>query len=57
MYYVLLADGISQNQVLNSFNNCGIDAISHYVPLHSSAAGRRFGRMSGSSSVTDLASG
>jgi dTDP-4-amino-4,6-dideoxygalactose transaminase len=30
----------------------GIDAVFHYVPLHSSPAGRRFGRASGALDVT-----
>ena len=31
----------------------GIDAVFHYVPLHSSPAGRRFGRTAGSLTVTE----
>ena len=56
MYYVLLPDGVPREKVLRSLNNCGVNALFHYVPLHSSPGGRRFGRMSGVSSVTDSAS-
>ncbi|HOD72824.1 MAG TPA: DegT/DnrJ/EryC1/StrS family aminotransferase, partial [Deltaproteobacteria bacterium] len=34
----------------------GIHAVFHYVPLHSSPAGIRFGRTAGSMEVTDLIS-
>jgi dTDP-4-amino-4,6-dideoxygalactose transaminase len=30
-----------------------VNAVFHYVPLHSSPAGQRYGRASGSMSVTD----
>jgi len=38
--------------VLASIRSAGIDAVFHYVPLHSSPAGRRFGRASGELPVT-----
>jgi dTDP-4-amino-4,6-dideoxygalactose transaminase len=31
----------------------GIQAVTHYVPLHSSVAGRRYGRMMGTMANTD----
>jgi dTDP-4-amino-4,6-dideoxygalactose transaminase len=31
----------------------GVNAVSHYVPLHDSPAGRRFGRTSGELPVTE----
>ena len=31
----------------------GVNAVFHYVPLHSSPAGRQFGRVHGSLAVTD----
>jgi dTDP-4-amino-4,6-dideoxygalactose transaminase len=34
-------------------NSAGINCVFHYVPLHSSPAGKRFGRSSGSMEVTD----
>jgi dTDP-4-amino-4,6-dideoxygalactose transaminase len=53
MYYVLLADGADRSRVLADLNAQGIGAIFHYVPLHSSPAGRRYGRMHGDLKVTD----
>ena len=34
----------------------GVDAVFHYVPLHSSPAGRKYGRTAGSLAVTDRTS-
>jgi len=56
MYYVLLADDVDRSQVLADLNRQGIGAIFHYVPLHSSPAGRRYGRMQGDLGVTDAIS-
>ncbi len=53
MYYVLLGEGGNRQQVLETFKNNGINAVFHYVPLHSSPAGRRYGRVHGSMRVTD----
>lgn len=52
MYYVLLAPEIDRQQVLNEFKCNGIGSVFHYVPLHSSPAGRRYGRTHGSLQVT-----
>jgi dTDP-4-amino-4,6-dideoxygalactose transaminase len=35
----------------------GVSAVFHYVPLHSSPAGIRYGRISGSLAITDDVSG
>ena len=34
----------------------GIGVVSHYVPLHSSPAGKKYGRCGSAMSVTDIAS-
>ena len=47
MYYVLLAPGVSRESVLNGLNREGVNAVFHYVPLHSSPAGQELGRSSG----------
>jgi dTDP-4-amino-4,6-dideoxygalactose transaminase len=52
MYYVLLAPELERQKVLDEFNRNDILAIFHYVPLHSSPAGRRYGRTQGSLRVT-----
>jgi len=47
MFYVLLNDGASRSRVLQALNAGGINAVFHYVPLHTSTAGRRFARTAG----------
>jgi dTDP-4-amino-4,6-dideoxygalactose transaminase len=53
MYYVLLAPEIDRQKVLNEFKANDISAVFHYVPLHSSPAGQRYGRVHGALDVTD----
>ncbi|KRI01737.1 dTDP-4-amino-4,6-dideoxygalactose transaminase [Curvibacter sp. PAE-UM] len=53
MYYILLRDGINRQQVLETLKNNGVNAVFHYVPLHSSPAGQRYGRVHGSMQMTD----
>jgi dTDP-4-amino-4,6-dideoxygalactose transaminase len=53
MYYVLLAPEVDREQVLAEFRNQAIGAVFHYVPLHSSPAGIRYGRPSGELIRTD----
>jgi dTDP-4-amino-4,6-dideoxygalactose transaminase len=52
MYYVLLSPGVSRQKVLEGLKRHGIGAVFHYVPLHSSPAGKRYGRVHGDLSVT-----
>jgi dTDP-4-amino-4,6-dideoxygalactose transaminase len=56
IYYVLLQSAAARDAALASLRASGIDAVFHYVPLHSSPAGRRFGRVSDRLDVTDDAS-
>jgi dTDP-4-amino-4,6-dideoxygalactose transaminase len=53
MYYVLLAPEIDRQKVLEDFKRHDIGAVFHYVPLHSSPAGLRYGRTHGSLEVTN----
>lgn len=53
MYYVLLAPGIDRSAVLSALKEGGVHAVFHYVPLHSSPAGQRYGRVHGTMAVTD----
>lgn len=53
MYYVLLAPEIDRHKVIEEFKRCGIWSVFHYVPLHTSPAGRRYGRTHGSMEITD----
>jgi len=56
MYYVLLAPGIDRQQVLNGLRHNDINSVFHYVPLHSSPAGQRYGRVHGSMTNTNIQS-
>jgi len=56
MYYLLLPDLKSRSDFLEKLKGEGINAIFHYVPLHSSPAGRKFGRTYGQLSNTQGAS-
>jgi dTDP-4-amino-4,6-dideoxygalactose transaminase len=53
MYYVLLATGSDRDRFIQQLAEAGVSAVSHYVPLHSSPAGVRYGRVHGSMEVTD----
>jgi dTDP-4-amino-4,6-dideoxygalactose transaminase len=56
LYYVLLPSLEDRDAVIQSMRAVGISAVFHYVPLHSSDAGRRFGRAHGELAITDSAS-
>jgi dTDP-4-amino-4,6-dideoxygalactose transaminase len=53
IYFVLLADLDERTRVIRELNDRGISAVFHYVPLHSSPAGSRYGRAHGSLAVTE----
>ena len=53
MYYVLLAPDIDRQKVLDELKRNDIGSVFHYVPLHSSPAGKRYGRTHGSLDVTN----
>ena len=53
MYYFLLAPEINRQKVLDEFKYNKIGAVFHYVPLHSSIAGQRYGRAHGELNVTN----
>jgi dTDP-4-amino-4,6-dideoxygalactose transaminase len=52
IYYILLETAEDRARVLAELNRSGINAVFHYVPLHSSPAGMRFGRATGEMAVT-----
>ncbi|KJC36678.1 TDP-4-oxo-6-deoxy-D-glucose aminotransferase [Bradyrhizobium sp. LTSP885] len=52
LYYVLLAPGIDRQTVLQKLKDNGVNSVFHYVPLHSSPAGQRFGRAHGDLPLT-----
>jgi dTDP-4-amino-4,6-dideoxygalactose transaminase len=53
MYYVLLAPEIDRNYILDELKRNDISSVFHYVPLHSSPAGQRYGRAYGDLAVTN----
>lgn len=53
MYYVLLEDGFERSKVIDALKSVGINAVFHYIPLHSSPAGQRLSRSQEVMDVTD----
>ena len=53
MYYLLLPNLERRTAFIAHLKASGVGAVFHYVPLHSSPAGQRFGRTSGDLPVTD----
>lgn len=53
MYYILV-DGLeTRSRLIAHLKSRGVLSVFHYVPLHSSPAGRRYGRAGSSMAVTD----
>ncbi|UZE19664.1 dTDP-4-amino-4,6-dideoxygalactose transaminase [Pseudomonas sp. B21-054] len=52
MYYVLLSPELDRQKILDEFKRNEIWSVFHYVPLHSSPAGVRYGRAHGDLEVT-----
>lgn len=57
MYYVILPTADIRNELLEALKDININAIFHYIPLHSSPAGMRYGRVHGRMDNTDSLSG
>jgi dTDP-4-amino-4,6-dideoxygalactose transaminase len=53
LYHVIVGDTVDRQAVLKAMKDNGINSIFHYVPLHASPAGKRYGRCHGSLEVTD----
>ncbi len=53
IFYIVTESGAVRDQLASYLRKENILAISHYVPLHSSRAGKRFGRTHGDQKVTD----
>ena len=56
MFNVLLPDLAARTRVIAALKARDLHAVFHYVPLHSSPAGRRYGRAQGPLNVTDSVS-
>ncbi len=53
MYFILAPDERRRNQWLSKLQQQGVGAVFHYIPLHESRGGMRFGRSSGDLLTTD----
>jgi dTDP-4-amino-4,6-dideoxygalactose transaminase len=53
IYYVILDAAVDRGAFLRELAARRVNAVFHYVPLHSSPGGRRWGRVSGPLSITD----
>ena len=47
MFYIKVKNLHIRTKLLESLKNSGINAVFHYVPLHSSVGGKKFGRLHG----------
>jgi dTDP-4-amino-4,6-dideoxygalactose transaminase len=56
MYFLLLNGLEARTRFIEATKAAGIGTVFHYIPLHSSPAGRRYGRTSGTLAHTDAAS-
>lgn len=52
MYYVIMAPEIDRQKLLNEFRLHNINSVFHYVPLHTSPGGMKYGRNHGDLLVT-----
>ncbi len=57
MFYVLLPSAVTRSLTIESMRCDGVNPTFHYVPLHSSPAGRRFSDGTSACPVTDDVSG
>ena len=53
MYYILLENLEQRTRVIARLKEQGVNAVFHYVPLHNSPAGKRYGRTVGEMQHTD----
>ena len=56
MYYVLFENLDKRTKFIDYMKSNGINPVFHYIPLHSSPAGKKYGRVSGKMTVTDRVS-
>src|SRR5262249_49217673 len=57
LFHVLLRDGESRDALMAHLKRQGILAVFHYVPLHTSPMGKKFGYREGDLPVTEDVSG
>ena len=54
MFQILLAEDIHRSEFISAMQLEGIQAVSHYVPLHSAPAGLRYTEIRGTMTNTDI---
>jgi dTDP-4-amino-4,6-dideoxygalactose transaminase len=52
MFYIKVKDYDTRTRLIDYLKKRGVHAVFHYVPLHSSPAGKRFGRFHGTDRFT-----
>lgn len=57
IFYIVTGSLAERTQLIEYLNKYNIHSVFHYVPLHSSPAGQRFGRTAGTMQVTDRIAG
>ncbi len=53
MFYLFTRSAAERGKLLTHLKAAGVHAVFHYVPLHASPAGRKFGRTAGALPVTE----
>jgi dTDP-4-amino-4,6-dideoxygalactose transaminase len=53
IYYVILRDLEDRQKFISRMSDAGVACLFHYVPLHSSPAGQRYGRLGGTLGITE----
>lgn len=53
LYHIFLPNLDKREQLRKDLNKQGVEAVFHYVPLHASPAGKKYGKCSGALSVTE----
>ncbi len=53
LYYILLESPEQRNRILAKCKEKGIGTVFHYIPLHNSPAGRKYGRVHGKMTYTE----
>ena len=53
LYYVILETGAIRDRLIQNLREEGIQAIFHYIPLHASPAGKKYGRTAGTLERTE----
>lgn len=56
LYYILLKNLETRTKLIEYLKANGVLSVFHYIPLHSSPAGRKFGKSSGSLRITNRVS-